>query len=284
MALNLMEAGSTELLKTNKIKTMKTNFLASIVPFLLLALFSSSCSSINTPIEKKEGAEITLASYHEKTFRIKSNKPLEANDTTYFYMAYPIFSDSTINHYVFKNVVVDSGKTSVEDMGKAFITDYDKFYEEVEYKRAWYEEKEVSVIMQTGDYIGFQTRYESYTGGAHGIHYILYNNYDVHQNKEIKIKDLVNDYSGLTQVAEDFFRKQEGISKSHSLSEDYFFDEGVFSLPTNFTLKKDSILFLYNVYEIKPYVSGITELLIPYKAFQDLLTLDAKAILAEIKK
>src|SRR5690606_187889 len=130
------------------------------------------------------------------------------------------------------------------------------------------------------------THFESYTGGAHGVHYIYYNNYSVNQNRELLINDIVADefQASLTKVGEDIFRKQEGISDNQSLTDDYFFNEGIFSLPHNFILQKDGILFLYNIYEIKPYVSGYTRLLIPYNSIHDLLTTKGKEIVGEIKK
>ena len=41
---------------------------------------------------------------------------------------------------------------------------------------------------------------------------------------------------------------------------------------------------MYNIYEIKPYVSGHTELTIPYADLENMLTTKAKTIIAEIKK
>ena len=39
----------------------------------------------------------------------------------------------------------------------------------------------------------------------------------------------------------------------------------------NFLLKSDGIDFLYNAYEIAPYVVGVTVLKIPYEALTDVL-------------
>lgn len=215
-----------------------------------------------------------------------SSKPLQNSDTTYFYVSYPEFSDAKINEYVQSHLVLDSGKVSVEEMGKEFITAYDQFYDEVEYKRPWYQEKRDSVNIQTVNYIGFSSNFESYTGGAHGLHYILYNNYDVKENKELSISDIIHqsNMEELIKAAEGIFRKQEGISETHSLLEDYFFEDGIFSLPNNFILQHEGILFLYNIYEIKPYVSGYTDLFIPYSTIKDMLTPEAKEIIAGLTK
>lgn len=255
---------------------------AYILYFTLLSAFLFSCTSIK---QQEKSEEYSLPAYYYKTFRINSTKPLADSDTTYFIVTYPEFSDSKINEYVQKHLVLDSGVNSVEEMGKKFISEYDKIYDELEYKRPWYQDKRDSVEVQTESYIGFSTHFESYTGGAHGVHYIYYNNYSVDQNRELLLNDIVADefQVSLTKVAEDIFRKQEGISDSHSLTDDYFFKEGIFSLPHNFLLQKDGILFLYNIYEIKAYVFGNTQLFIPYTSISDMLTTAGKEIMAEIK-
>lgn len=261
---------------------MKPINLLSSFYVALLSIFIFSCSSIK---QKGESSATELDSYYYKTFRINSTKPLDGLDTTYFIITYPEFSDAKINEYVQRHLVLDSGKNSVEEMGMEFIRDYDKFYDEVEFKRPWFQDKRDSVAVQTESYIGFSTHFESYTGGAHGVHYIFYNNYSVSQNKEILINDIIGDefQPSLKRVAEDIFRTQEGISESHSLTDGYFFDEGIFSLPKNFILQKEGILFLYNIYEIKAYVYGDTRLFIPYTSISDMLTAEGKEIMAEIK-
>lgn len=261
---------------------MKAINLHSIFYFALLSIFLFSCSSIQ---ESNKETNDSLASFYYKTFRITSSKLLPGTDTTYFYLSYPEFSDSTINEYVQSHLVLDSGENSVEDMGKKFVMEYDKLYDELDYKWAWYQEKKDSVQIQSDNYIGFSTNFESFTGGAHGVYYRFYNNYDVKQNKELFLDDIISqdNIEKLTSLAEGIFRKQEGISEAQPLTEGYFFENGVFSLPGNFILQPRGILFLYNIYEIKPYVSGETRLLIPYDSLQDMLTAEGKEIMAEIK-
>lgn len=263
---------------------MKRSSYNPILLCTILSIFLFSCNSLQkTEVTSNEAS---LPEYEYKTYRIESNKPLEAPDTTYYSLVYPVFSDPKINEYVQNNIVLDSGKTSIEQMGEEFIKDFDKFYDEVEYKRAWFQEKKDSVTIQSENYIGFSSEYYAYTGGAHGNYYTMFNNYDVKQNKEILLNDIISadKLAAVTKIAEEIFRKQEGITATHSLTDGYFFDEGIFYLPKNFILKDDGILFLYNIYEIKPYVSGITELLIPYTSIQELMTQEGKEFSTEIQK
>lgn len=261
-----------------------------ILSFLSIFIFSCNSAQKNEDKNAEEAnIEITtpegkLASYTYETYKVESSKLQEEGDTTRFQVNYPVFNDSKINDFIYQRLVVDSGKNSLEEIGDEFIHDYDEYYEQSSFKSSWYVLKNDSVVVQTKDYIGFKSDYESYTGGAHGNYYTNFLNYDVNKNKEFEITDFIIDDTKLLNLAETIFRKQEKLSENQTLSEDYFFENDVFSLPKNFILEKEGILFIYNIYEIKPYVSGQTELLIPYSSLENLLTPKAKTIIAEIKK
>lgn len=259
-----------------------TKLSFKLTPFwALVTLFLWSCSAVKHSEQSNDAA---LAPFYYKTFKINSTKPLEGTDSTYFLITYPQFEDSLINDYVLYHIVLDTGKTNVEEMGKAFIDDYDDFYEKAEFKRPWYFEKQDSVQIQTENYIGFKSNMHSYTGGAHGNYYIFFTNYSLTQNRSLFLPDFIENehYDAFEKIAENIFRKQEGLSIDHPLNEEYFFEDGIFTLPLNFILQKEGFLFLYNIYEIKPYVSGITELFIPYSAILEMLTEEGKEYIHSI--
>ena len=259
-----------------------------------IAVLTLSCNSGNQRTENQQEEAMVqenenlnkvnqIADYTYKNYSIESSKALEGDDKTYFRVDYPEFSNSKINDYVQRHVVLNKEEESLENAGKRFIAEYDQFYEEVEFKRPWFEERTDSVKVQTPNYIGFASHFSTYKGGAHGNYGTIYHNYNVVENTNYTLQDFINDQSALLTVAEEKFRQDEQISATHSLTDEYFFEEGRFSLPDNFILQKNEILFHYNVYEIKPYSSGHTELKIPYKSIETLLTPVAKAIIADIK-
>ena len=75
----------------------------------------------------------------------------------------------------------------------------------------------------------------------------------------------------LNKLAERVFRKQEKLADTASLTHGYFFKDDLFSVNDNFLVSPTGLLFYYNEYEIKPYVAGPTELLIPYSKIKSLL-------------
>jgi len=260
---------------------MKNIYLLTLSPLLLLACNSAHHSENQSPIPD------TLV-YHYNTFLLQSKHVVENDgkkDTTYFKTVYPIFDVQAINEIITQEVIADTAHHTIEEEGKAFITSFDDFIKMDEYPRAWYSETHIRVIQNTPNYLALATEVSDYTGGAHGNYATLFFNYNPVDKDSIGLSQIIGSkqYLHLTGIAEEVFRKQEGLTPEQPLDDNYFFEENTFHLPANFTLTSNGILFLYNIYEIKPYVSGITKLLIPYEKIDSLLTPQAKQIIEEIK-
>lgn len=264
---------------------MKTNYLFSTILIVMgMVCLTAGCTATKKHPKEEDRKSHQRISFLERTFRMKSNNVGEQGDTTSFFISYPVFSDTVVNKFIMNTLVLDSAGSSVEAMGQEFIKDFDDYFPLAEVKHTWFEETKISVVYQSPHFIGLQKQFSSYTGGAHGIHYVYFYNYNIPENRLVKITDVVSDTLALKGLGEELFRKQEGLSPETSLKENYFFNEGEFSLPETFILTKEGILFLYNIYEIKPYVSGITQLLIPYKELSPLLSTKGEETISEIKE
>jgi hypothetical protein len=113
----------------------------------------------------------------------------------------------------------------------------------------------------------------SYAGGAHGSNDYSFINWNTKAARVIKLTDLfIDGYNDkLTQIAEKIFRKQEKLSDTASLKENYFFKNAKFALNNNFLITPTGLIFLYNEYEIKSFAAGVTQLAIPYEQIKLLL-------------
>jgi hypothetical protein len=93
--------------------------------------------------------------------------------------------------------------------------------------------------------------------------------------KRVKLEDLFE--KGFDQkllaIAEKQFRINEKLKPNEPLDDlhGYFFENAKFILNDNFTLTPKGLKFLYNVYEIKAYAFGVTELEIPYEDLKEIL-------------
>jgi len=244
---------------------------------LLLSLSAISCQTMK---EKDPGHEYVM-----KNFRLESSiTPPDSAETTYYEINYPEFKDEKISRFILDSIVLDSGKASVEEMGRSFISDFEDYVRESTHQFPWFEERTDSVAVQTSSYIGIITKWSNYTGGAHGMYSTVFHNYDIKDNRSIPLNAVIpaGKMPELTAIGEEVFRKQENLIADQSLKENYFFEEGQFSLPGNYIFTSKGLLFLYNIYEIKPYVSGQTELLLPYSSVLPLMSEKGKEIAEEV--
>lgn len=255
--------------------------------FMCAIAFLASCGGETTTKQAKEekqpDAAITADTlvYTMSHLHLESEKTVDLGDsvdTTYFDVSYPVFHDEGLNSFVMSILLSpdDAGKTypTIEEEGQAFIDDFDTNIQDDPFPRPWFYQKDLTILHRTKSYIAFDFSFSQYTGGAHGNYGTLYANYSPQKQDTLSLEDIVQAQKlpSLLQTAEGLFRRQEQLGKKQSLDDEYFFEDGKFALNNNFVLNEEGILFLYNVYEIKPYSSGITKLHIPYKELEGLLT------------
>jgi hypothetical protein len=118
-----------------------------------------------------------------------------------------------------------------------------------------------------------ETNSYTFQGGAHGANYTFFINWDTNADKNLALEDiLAQGYKPkLNEIADTIFRQQEKLTGTSSLAKDYFFKGDKFKLNRNFLITPVGLRFVYNIYEIKPYAAGSTELLIPYEKIRSFL-------------
>lgn len=247
-------------------------------------------SACQPGIGEKDGTKNTVAvdtlTYvYQDYIKYSENliKTSETTDTAFFAASYPVFDDSTANRFV-QTALLGDDSTTVEEAASMFIGEFDRFYSSDPYPRIWTSASHAKVYSITPSYLALAIHAFSYTGGAHGNYATIFKHYDLQASEWLTFDDMVppSFQNELTAVGERYFRTQENLGVNQSLDDAYFFDGGQFSLPDNFALEPDSMLFLYTIYEIKPYVNGETELRVPYTDIERLLTDRAKRIIAEL--
>jgi hypothetical protein len=272
-------------------KLMNKNIL--FIPFLVLLW---SCG--NSPQKDLENTSDTLKyvlKKYEKHSQTCVNKDSLCATVKFEYPEFESVSFNEIIKNELLNIYYDEADSTkdrpknFEELAKPFVDDYDqKLKEGKDYVNdanavneggflamPWNMEAYTNVERQTEKYLMLHTNTEWFMGGAHPISMEYYYVYDRKTFKRITLDDLFE--QGFDQkllvIAEGIFRKQEGLKSADKLSEEkgYFFENQRFILNDNFVLTAKGIKFLYNVYEIKPYAAGITELEIPYEAVKNIL-------------
>lgn len=259
----------------------------------LLAIFSgiliSSCGNSQSVNSNNVSPKDTVA-YSYRDFKEISDYFVIQNqqiDTAYYKLRYPVFEADQINDQIKPFILID-GEESPEDAATSFIGAYNEYAEDHALENinaTWYRAVNNKVLLNTPRFIALQLQNEEYTGGAHGQHYTLFKNIDVLDHDLIQLEDIVQEgkLSHLTTVAEQYFRKQEELKPNESLSKDFFFEDGIFTLNDNFGITKNHLVFYYNEYEIRPYAEGPTLLEIPYSALKEILNNRGKQYIESIK-
>lgn len=259
---------------------------------LLIGYFSLLLISCNQVGEQQSAATSDTLRYRYKNYLLSSKEVVEnegKKDTTYFKAVYPEFEQKEINDLIktqfTANRQPDTQYHSIEAEAKAFIENYEDFLKMDEYPRAWYSEMNAKVLQNKPSYLSLSIELSDYTGGAHGNYATLFYNYDPSRIDTIGLETIIpkERQLSLTKIAERIFRKQEGLTPEQALDESYFFEDNIFHLNNNFTLSPKGLLFLYNVYEIKPYAAGVTTLLLPYEQIDSLMSEDGKRIRMQLK-
>lgn len=144
----------------------------------------------------------------------------------------------------------------------------------------WSVENIAGINFENKGLISLYVSGSSYTGGAHPNSFTSYGSFYKSNGKKITISEIVKDSVAFVKICEKHFRSFNGFSPETDLTEQgfEFGDEG-FIINTNFYISDRSITFLYNNYEIGPYIMGSWAFSVPFADIQEQLTSDFKALI-----
>ena len=110
----------------------------------------------------------------------------------------------------------------------------------------------------------------SYLGGAHGSSAQQYANFNLKENRQILLKEVILDQQKFEQVAHRHFSSWVMDSKLANTVAEYE-QAWKFHLSDNFYFAQDGLILQYAEYEIGPYVAGLPKLLLPYEELQGII-------------
>lgn len=253
-----------------------------IVLFGILYFFAACRNEKANDKSSTENNIPDTLTYRYDSVKVYSKNKLKTEnnlgDTTKAVITYPVFSNTNLNSYLERKVTDFYGENeqvfNYEYLANSFVRGYDEFFiENKDTFQDWFLMIDIKVLNQKRDYIALQYLHSDYSGGAHPNTNITFINYNPKLNQPIKLDSLVesNKMITLTTIGENIFRKNENLSATANLEGEYFFENGKFYLPENFYISDKGLVFLYNPYEIKPYVAGTTELVIPFSSLKNII-------------
>lgn len=160
--------------------------------------------------------------------------------------------------------------SSMEELAQSFITNYQKnrvkFNEEI----PWNAYVNGRIFHQSEQLISVEIESEIFTGGAHGYASKTYLNFDPETGKLYSKRALFAD--GFKNYAEEKFREKQQIPISDNInSTGFWFENDVFELPQNIGISQDSVILVYNPYEIASFSDGEFVISLPREEVQQYL-------------
>jgi hypothetical protein len=112
----------------------------------------------------------------------------------------------------------------------------------------------------------------SYLGGAHGSSSQQYFNFDLHQQKQINLADVLQPKQDVVLKAKAYEAFKAWVLETELADNVSEYEQAwPFSMTNNFYLTKQGLILQYAEYEIGPYVVGLPRLVIPYHALNGVL-------------
>jgi hypothetical protein len=248
--------------------------------FLAIILGLSSCQW-GVPNNPRSRINTDTLVYTYKTIKQRAadcgNKP--DSGCTVVKITYPVFNgqlalNDTVTHKLVNLFMSDKIEKDLQKYVDQFLAGYITFKKQDSRSSMFFTlDSHAKIIRQDSSLTTLEISGYNYEGGAHGSSITTFINWNTKTQQNIYLKDVfIDGYKDkLTLIADTIFRKQEKLSDTASLANDYFFKDNKFALNESFSISPLGIRFLYNQYEIKPYAAGQTDLFIPYAKIRSLL-------------
>lgn len=258
---------------------------------LILAMFSSSCSTANKSSKSKDmnqtGIPLAPEIFKSRIERTLTN--IEGKDTAVSFIAYEFYSapkspwQDSINHWIgnfmHATSAMESEKHHYEILTHQYfynaLSQFEENFKSVrntsESQAVWFYEASVSIDDHLPNYAQVKGQAFFYTGGAHPNSSIMSSVISKEDATKLKLSDLTTDVIKFNQIAEKHFRKARDLNKTDDLKTDFWFENGIFACNDNFFIDSNGITFTFNAYEVAPYYFGRTEFTVPFNEVKDIL-------------
>ncbi len=193
----------------------------------------------------------------------KNGKPIENISKIIFDSFYPnrdvnVSAPQIFDNYV--NDLIESYKETCENEEDDYETIMmDQFMYQWDYSIDW------TITLNDNNLLSISEQSGGYSGGAHGYYSIQLLNIDTKKGKRLSINDIIIE-GGKEELRQIILKKIEEDGRR----EDLFSIEDV-TVTENFYLDINGIGFVYNPYEIGPYVVGIFDIYIKFNEIKHLL-------------
>lgn len=243
----------------------------------IIALIIVSC-------DQEKNIEFSSESFTEKELSICTNS--KCPEVTINYVE--VFGDEgvsekinkKIKNFIFSSLLMgeDTIPTArtIQEAATGFIEAYNADKTQFpDMAGEYFAEISVNEIYSSKGHLCFEMRQYLFTGGAHGYGTTSFLNIDPKTGDELNSNELFKNNKEFTAFAEKKFRAAKKIAKDQSINDNgFWFENDDFYLPESVGFTQDSLIFVYNQYDIASYADGPIELKIAMKEAKPFLSID----------
>ena len=182
-----------------------------------------------------------------------------------------------IQDFIYSSLLLGEDRVSraktIQDAAVGFIESYNADRAQFpDMAGEYFAEISVNEIYNSPKHICFEMRQYLFTGGAHGYGNTSFLNIDPKTGAALTSEELFKNRKEFTAFAERKFKEQQKIEQEQSINDTgFWFEDDKFRLPESFGFMQDSLIFVYNQYEIASYADGPIELKIAMKEAEPFL-------------
>lgn len=163
---------------------------------------------------------------------------------------------------------------SIEEGIDSFMKDYKNIHEHFPDIAPYELMLNDSISFQNDKIVSLVSKRYSYTGGAYGFSSTIFLNFETSNGKIIPNEALFKNANEILKIAENYFKKEQGMILSDDLNEKgFWFEDNKFHFPQNIGLSTTHLILFYNPYEIAPYVDDTFEVKIPIEEVKSFLNI-----------
>ncbi len=156
---------------------------------------------------------------------------------------------------------IPSAKT-IEEAASEFIATYKSDLQSFpDMTAGYFAEISVNELYRSEKLLCLEMRQYLFAGGAHGYGTTSFKNIDIETGEEFSDADIFKDKKEFAAFAEKKFRKQQSIPSDAPINgTGFWFANDAFYLSENMGFTPDTLIFIYNQYDIASYAEGPIEL------------------------
>lgn len=270
---------------------MKLHIVSTCNILLVIGIFFGACRQENKLTGNLKFDKITLEE-SQHLFADESKPQAEVKvDFSFVNEATDEKMKDSINHMLQALVLGENFSTqtpadAVREFTNQYFATYRKDLEPMyrsemaesgsEPDKVWYSytrEAETKVEYYDKHLLTYRFYMEEFTGGAHPVYFTYFQNIDLRTLKQIELNDLlVGEYDEeLTEMLIAQLMEDMGAETKDELEEMGYGTTAEIIPTENFKLTPGGISFLYNIYEIAPYVLGPVEIDLSFEQLDPIL-------------